>query len=231
MWCPVPMTVGALPITPDPDAFRAALAAASAPDAWLDALLGVDPLVEDGPDLPRGCVPYLPAPVDALLRVVDLAHIGPHDVVVDVGAGIGRAAALIHLATGASVIAVEVQTTLAAEAGRMTQRHGFTRISVMEGDASQLVPRLVAASVFVFYCPFSGPRLERLLDDLEPLARTRPLRFATIHLPLPTRPWLRRVAAEAEVQCHETSLASRTASDTEGAPSEAPARPRSGPAG
>src|SRR4051794_20890268 len=66
-------------------------------DAWVDVVLGLDVCPDDGPELPRGCVPYLPCPVDALLRLVDEALIRPSDVLVDVGSGVGRAAVLVHL--------------------------------------------------------------------------------------------------------------------------------------
>ena len=82
-------------------------------DAWLDRLLGIDGLPDDDPALPRGCVPYLPCAVDAVLRVVDLAALTAADVVVDVGAGVGRAAALLHLLTGAAIVGIELQPALA----------------------------------------------------------------------------------------------------------------------
>src|SRR5580692_4551836 len=49
----------------DPAAFRAALlnVAPTARDAWVDRVLGLHDLPADGPDLPRGCVPYFPSSV------------------------------------------------------------------------------------------------------------------------------------------------------------------------
>jgi len=44
-----------------------------------------------------------------LLRLAQHAKIEPSDVIVDVGAGPGRAAAVLPLMTGASVIALEIQ--------------------------------------------------------------------------------------------------------------------------
>jgi len=44
--------------------------------------------------------------------------------------------------------------------------------------------------VFFLYCPFSGARLERVLDDLESIARTREIRVCCVDLPLPPRAWL-----------------------------------------
>src|SRR5689334_22751801 len=96
-------------INPDfvePAAFRAALL--DVPflerDAWVDRVLGLNGPPEDGPELPNGCVPYLPCAVDVLLQAVKLAAIGPTDVFVDVGSGVGRAAAVVSLLTGARVI-------------------------------------------------------------------------------------------------------------------------------
>ena len=54
-------------------------------------------------------MPYLPCPVDTLLRVIEHAPLGAADVFVDVGSGLGRAAALVHLLTGARAVGLEVQ--------------------------------------------------------------------------------------------------------------------------
>ena len=51
---------------------------------------------------------------------------------------------------------------------------------------------MVVGSVFFFNCPFSGARLAKVLDDLEPIARTRQLRVCCVYLPLPPRSWLTR---------------------------------------
>lgn len=66
-------------------AFRAALLEVPAidRDAWLDRVLGLGETPDDGPD-----------------------------VVVDVGGGLGRAAALLHLLTGAAVVGLEIQPRL-----------------------------------------------------------------------------------------------------------------------
>jgi hypothetical protein len=64
------------------------------------------------------------------------------------------------------------------------------RFSPIQGDAAQLTGSITIGSVFFLYCPFSGDRLEKLLDDLESIARTRPIRVCCVDLPLPPRPWL-----------------------------------------
>jgi len=176
----------------DPGVFRAALmrVRASERDAWLDRALGLGALPEDGPDLPPGCVPYLPSPVDVLLRMVDQTPIRSSDTFVDVGAGTGRAAAFVHLLTGASVVGLEVQRSLAGVARELAARLAIPHMAAVEGDAAQLAGQMVIGTVFFLYCPFSGHRLEKVLADLEPIARTRTIHVCAVDLPLPACSWL-----------------------------------------
>jgi len=178
----------------DPAAFRAALLGVPVGerDACVDRVLGLDDLPGDGPALPPGGVPYLPCAVEVILRMVDEAPVRPTDVFVDVGAGPGRVSALVHLLTGAGAIGLEIQPQLVQAAHRLTARLGLSRVACVEGDAAITAATIVIGSVFFFYCPFSGARLAKVLDDLEPIARTRPLRVCCVDLPLPPRSWLRR---------------------------------------
>jgi SAM-dependent methyltransferase len=176
----------------NPSLFRAALAAAppSARDAWVDRAFGLDGLPADGPALPSGCVPYLPCSVDTLLLLVEHASVRASDVFVDVGSGVGRAAALVHLLTGARAVGLEIQPPLVAAARELAARLGLTDLAFVEGDAIERAPALASGSVFLLYCPFSGTRLDKLLACLEPIARARAIRICCVDLPLPPRDWL-----------------------------------------
>jgi len=182
-------------VLPRGAALRTALAAVPARDrdSWIDRALGLGAPPDDGPALPRGCVPYLPAPVDALLRLTEQASVCASDVFVDVGAGAGRAAALVHLLTDASVLGVEIQPDLVAGARELAARLCLPRVSFVEGDAPRLTAALAAGSVFFLYCPFSGQRLAEVLAKLEHIARSREIRVACLDLPLPPCPWLEPV--------------------------------------
>ncbi len=159
-------------------------------DAWVDLVLGLGEIPEDGPALPRDCVPYLPCSVDALLRLVDRAPVRASDVFVDVGSGVGRAAALVHLLTGASVIGLEIQPHLVVAARDLAARLFPSRMACIEGDAAELAREITVGSVFFFYCPFSGARLAKVLADLEPIARAKTIRVCSVDLPLPCCGWL-----------------------------------------
>jgi SAM-dependent methyltransferase len=174
-----------------PEAFRAALTDVSPRDrdAWTDLAFGLPPPPDDGPELPRGCVPYLPCPVDALLRAVDGAQVTAADRFVDVGSGAGRAAAVVNLLTGASVVGIEVQPALVASAHALTARLRLPDVSFLTADAATL-PAAAAGTVFLLYCPFSGDRLAQFLAQLQAQARTRTIRLCCVDLPLPPTPWL-----------------------------------------
>ena len=181
----------------DPAQVLRALASvpAGARDACVDRAFGLGELPADGPGLPGGCVPYLPCSVDALLQLVDHAPMRATDVFVDVGSGLGRAAALVHLLTGARVVGLEVQPAFVAAARALAARLGLPDASFEEGDAPELAPAFAAGSVFFLYCPFSGERLEKLLACLEPIARRRTIRICCVDLPLPPRDWLTLASA------------------------------------
>lgn len=174
----------------DPPEVRAALLGVPPVerDEWVNLVLGLREIPDDGPDLPQGCVPYLPCPVNAMLRMVDQARVGPADVFVNVGSGLGRTAALVHLLTGARVIGIEIQAGLVRAARGLASRVG--RVSCIEGDAAQLTGFITIGTVFFLYCPFSGDRLAKVLADLESIARTRTIRICCLNLPLPHCPWL-----------------------------------------
>ncbi len=151
-------------------------------DAWVDRTLGFAEVPDDGPSLPRDGVPYLPAPVASVLQFVERAKLGSHDVVVDVGAGVGRAALLIHLLTGARCIGVEIQPTLVRIA-----RERASAVQFVEGDAAHCPE----ADAYFLYCPFSGARLDRWLDA----HRARVI--GCVDMPVLRREWLRAEPGDA----------------------------------
>jgi SAM-dependent methyltransferase len=186
-----------------PATFRASLADVPVQDrdTWLDLVFEIDGIPDDEPELPRGCVPYLPCSVATLLDMIEFADVQPHDVFVDVGCGLGRATALTRLSTGASCIGIEIQPGLVRAARALAQRSGLSRTSFVQGDAAELVAAIAIGTVFFLYCPFSGDRLRRVLADLESIAQTREIRVCCVDVPLPACGWL------APVSCTSPDLA------------------------
>ena len=182
-----------------PATFGVALAeiAPSERDSWLDVLWNIAELPPDERELPRGCVPYLPCPVASVLDAVERAGVSSSDVFVDVGSGLGRAAALAHLKTGASCVGLEIQTALARAAQERAESLKLTRVQFVQGDAAETIGSLTTGTVFFLYCPFSGGRLERFLDGLEDVARARPIRVCCVDMPPLQAPWLARIPSSS----------------------------------
>lgn len=175
-------------------------------DGWLDRRLGLGELPDDGPHLPRDGVAYLPSPVHALQKLADSLRLGPEDVVIDVGSGVGRAAVFLHWLTGATVVGLEIQPQLVATHRELIARHGLERVSVVEGDAAVLLEAQRGATALAMYCPFSGARLTRALRSIEALARERALRIGCIDLPLPACAWLEPLPSDGEVTVYRSCV-------------------------
>jgi len=164
-------------------------------DAWVELLWDVGEVPDDDRSLPRGCVPYLPCPVASVLSAVEAAKVTSADVFVDIGSGLGKTAFLVHALTGARTIGLEVQPVLAQAAAMRAAELELARLQFIETDALEWMSGAALGSVFFLYCPFSGQRLQRVLDALEGVARNRPIRVCSVDLPAFERPWLERVPA------------------------------------
>ncbi len=162
-------------------------------DAWVDAVFGLDELLPDGAELPKGCVPYLPSAAEALHCLADKVPRQSGDVWVDVGSGVGRAAVFLHLLTGMRVVGIEVQSTHVRVAEALVAGLGLSDVSFVQGDVLELEDELVRGTVFFLYCPFSGERLWKCLAMLKKLAQKRTIWICTLDLPLPECAWFEAV--------------------------------------
>jgi len=86
----------------------------------------------------------------------------------------------------------------------MAQALNAERFVSIEGDAAELVKFIPVGTVFFLYCPFSGARLERVLDHIEDIARTRAVRVCCVQLPALTRPWLETVSVDEELSIYRS---------------------------
>lgn len=178
-------------------------------DTWLDLMWDLEELPDDDPALPRGCVPYLPCPVATVLHAVRQAKVTSADVFVDIGSGTGRTALLTHALTGAGCIGIEIQPALVKAATGRAAWLNLDRVRFIQGDAVDRVRFITIGTVFFLYCPFSGIRLQRFLDALEDIARTRPIRICCVALPALNRPWLTLIpptlSAAADVHVYRST--------------------------
>jgi hypothetical protein len=161
-------------------------------DHHVDVLLGLEarPAVDeacvgDDPELIRCVASGVSAIADAVLK----AGVGPDDVFLDLGAGCGRVAMLVHLLTGARAVGLEIQPGLVAFGRERADALGLDGVELHVGDAR--VDALPAATVVYLYLPFVGRSLARVLARLEEQARRAPLLVCALGVELRRESWLR----------------------------------------
>jgi SAM-dependent methyltransferase len=150
--------------------------------AWLSSLPAEerDAAVEEylGIDGPAPCsappgdhlIGYHASSVDAIVRALAEVPVGADDVVVDLGAGLGKVVFLAHLITGATARGIELQPCLVDRARAAAVGLGidvrFTQADAREADLDD-------GTVFFLYAPFTGPVLDEVACRLHAVAKRR----------------------------------------------------------
>lgn len=164
-------------------------------DLFVEELLGIAHRRTEAAPLGGDAVGYIPSGVASILRMLRDVPVGPQDVVVDLGCGLGKVLFLTELLVGARGIGVDVQPHLVREATDRANALGLTRVRFQHGDAASAP--LQEATVIFMYLPFTGMTLERVLAHVGEAAARRPLVVCTLGFDLPSRPWLRRVPPDS----------------------------------
>ncbi|HJR74370.1 MAG TPA: class I SAM-dependent methyltransferase [Luteimonas sp.] len=148
----------------------------------LDALLsGVLELKEPGPDiaeLAADMVFYQPTPARHIFEFIRRAELAEHDVLIDLGSGLGHVPLLAAICTGARCIGIEQEAAYVDCAERCAQALGLGRASFVRQDAREA--DLSAGTVFYLYTPFIGRMLSEILAMLRRQASMREIRIGTL---------------------------------------------------
>ncbi len=154
-------------------------------DAAIEGLLGIRDRPAGTPlPLPE-TLGYEPSGIAPIVRAVLDVPITPDDILVDLGAGLGKVAVAVHLLTGARTRGVERRPDLVSQARAAAQRLALREVTFVEGDARDA--DLSDATVVFLYLPFTGGVLASVMRRLLSVAQRRDIVVCALGLDL--REW------------------------------------------
>jgi hypothetical protein len=147
-------------------------------DTLVGGILGTDRLLDEAPaeGLPE-MIPYQPTPARVILELVRQTKLGPHDVFVDVGSGLGVVPTLVSLLSGAASLGIEVQASYCRHADECARRLNLSNVRFVCQDARHA--DFSVGTVFYMYTPFKASMLQQVLERLDAEARRRSIRLCT----------------------------------------------------
>lgn len=139
-----------------------------------------------------GMVFYQPTPARHVFDLVERASPGEHDVLVDLGSGLGHVVLLAAICTAARCIGIEREAAYVDSARRSARTLRVRNATFVQCDAR--TADLSTGTLFYFYTPFLGDVLRTVLDALRMQAALRDIRIAAFGPCVPMiagEPWLR----------------------------------------
>ncbi|MBD8874067.1 methyltransferase domain-containing protein [Rhodanobacter sp. DHB23] len=161
---------------------------------WRDELVaGVLPFGEPGEAsvLPPEMVFYQPTPARHVFDLLDRLALDRHDVLVDLGSGLGHVPLLAAICTKARGVGVEIKPAYVQGARACARALQLANAQFVQGDAREA--DFAIGSVFYLYTPFTGTVLRSVLDALRREAGRRAFRvcsFGPCTAVLAAEPWL-----------------------------------------
>jgi hypothetical protein len=141
---------------------------AQARDRTLEEHLGIAGGAPNTEPPGQDLIGYHASGVAAIVQALTHAGVQREDVLVDLGAGLGKVVLLAHLLIGATARGIELQSALVARARAAARRLG-AEVEFSQGDAREA--DLASGTVFYMYAPFTGPVLSEVLTRLFRVAK------------------------------------------------------------
>lgn len=142
-------------------------------DDFVGGLILERPAPEETFERTAEMVYYEPVPASVILELVDRAALGSDELFIDIGSGLGQAAILVHLLTGANVRGVEIEPTFVAYANRTVHDLSLDGVHFSAGDAREV--SLAGAQLYFLFTPFTGRILGNVMGRLYAEAQQRPI--------------------------------------------------------
>lgn len=134
---------------------------------------------------------YQPTPARHIFDLIRRGAFREHDVLIDLGSGLGHVSLLTAICTPARCIGIELEAAYVACAQRCAQSLNVSSATFIQQDVRSA--DFSAGTVFYLYTPFTGTILRDVLDALKREAANREIRLCTLGPCTPIvsgEPWL-----------------------------------------
>ena len=127
--------------------------------------------------LPAEMVFYQPTPARHIFDLINRTALTEHDVLIDLGSGMGHVPLLAAICTSARSIGIELEAAYVHCARQSAQALNLNNVAFIQQDAR--TADLSSGTVFYLYTPFIGTILRTVLDSLRHEAASRHIRICT----------------------------------------------------
>lgn len=146
-------------------------------DILVCGLLQIDSVPEETRERGPEMVPYQPTPARIILELVEHGNIKEHDVLCDLGSGLGRVPILVNLLTGIRTRGIECEPAYCHYARQRAKCLHLPNVEFINADAR--MADYGDGTLFYLYTPFMGYILQDVLAKLAWEARKRPIHVFT----------------------------------------------------
>ena len=120
---------------------------------------------------------YQSTPARHIFDLIDRTALNEHDVLVDLGSGLGHVPLLASICTRARSIGVELEPVYVDCARQSAETLNLKNVTFIQQDAR--AAKLTDGTVFYMYTPFTGNMLRAVLDSLQREGDRRDIRICT----------------------------------------------------
>jgi SAM-dependent methyltransferase len=146
-------------------------------DVFIDGLLSYQVVPEPTARLEPEMIFLQKTPARIIFQLVELAGLKEEDVFFDIGAGLGQAALLVNLLSGASARGIEYEPVYCSYATNCALALNLPNVEFINSDARKA--DYTEGTVFFMYTPFKGRMLQDMLEILKKESQKRAIRIFT----------------------------------------------------
>ena len=121
---------------------------------------------------------YQPTPARHIFDLLDRTALTEHDLLIDLGSGLGHVPLLTCICTRARSVGVEIEPGYVDSARQCAETLNLKGVTFIQQDAR--AANLTEGTVFYLYTPFTGKTLRAVLDSLRCEGANRDIRVCTL---------------------------------------------------